>query len=198
LSRAQCDDVLLFSSHQPADGTNSRTVFEDRSPSFIPLSISAIQSSTMVEKRVIGVSSLLRTCSVISSRASSSLFSVDVLDVDRSFTGAHRTRGSVRTLLKSDQRPEQAMSSLLSPTWPADLSGLHPHRGGRAPPVPLTCYSSGIKPSCMSTVTPSSRPTSSVMRPFSTLRMVVPVNRIVLPVLAGSDPTGMSLNAVPV
>ncbi|MGH3515666.1 MAG: hypothetical protein ACRDRB_25885, partial [Pseudonocardiaceae bacterium] len=41
---------------------------------------------------------------------------------------------------------------------------------------------SSISPSWRSTDTPSSRPTSSVIRPFSTLRMVVPVNRIVLPV----------------
>jgi len=39
---------------------------------------------------------------------------------------------------------------------------------------------------------------ASVIRPFSTLRIVVPVNRIVLPVPAGRVPIGMSSNAAPV
>ena len=44
----------------------------------------------------------------------------------------------------------------------------------------------------------ASRPISSVMRPFSTFRTVVPVNRIVLPVSGGSEPMGQSPNASPV
>src|SRR6185437_11895633 len=55
-----------------------------------------------------------------------------------------------------------------------------------------------IRPSWRSTVTPSSSPISSVIRPFSTFSTVVPVNRMVLPVAAGSAPTGMSPNASPV
>ena len=55
-----------------------------------------------------------------------------------------------------------------------------------------------ISPSWVSAVTPSSRPISWVMRPFSTFSTVVPVNRSVLPVPAGSGPKGMSSNAPPV
>ena len=45
-----------------------------------------------------------------------------------------------------------------------------------------------MRPSWRSAVTPSSRPTSAVIRPFSTFSTVVPVNRITLPVPAGSGP----------
>jgi hypothetical protein len=43
-------------------------------------------------------------------------------------------------------------------------------------------------PSCVSAMTPSSSPLSSTIFPFTTLRMVIPVNRIFRPVSAGSDP----------
>src|ERR1700722_3855180 len=43
-----------------------------------------------------------------------------------------------------------------------------------------------MRPSCCRTDTPSSRPTSSVIRRSSILRTVVPVNRIVLPLLASA------------
>ena len=43
-----------------------------------------------------------------------------------------------------------------------------------------------MRPSWPSAATPSSRPISSVIRPFSTFSTVVPVNRMVLPVAAGS------------
>jgi hypothetical protein len=43
-------------------------------------------------------------------------------------------------------------------------------------------------PSCVSAVTPSSSPFSSTIFPFTTLRIVIPVNRIFRPVSAGSDP----------
>ena len=45
-----------------------------------------------------------------------------------------------------------------------------------------------MRPSRVSAVTPSSRPVSWAMRPFSTFSTVVPVNRITLPVAAGSGP----------
>ena len=50
----------------------------------------------------------------------------------------------------------------------------------------------------MRAVTPSSRPISSVIFPFSIRSTVVPVNRIFLPVAAGKDPTRKSLKARPV
>ena len=43
-------------------------------------------------------------------------------------------------------------------------------------------------PSCVSAVAPSSSPFSSTIFPFTTLRIVIPVNRIFRPVSAGSDP----------
>ena len=53
-------------------------------------------------------------------------------------------------------------------------------------------------PSCWSAVTPSSRPISSAILPFSTRSTVVPVNCIFRPDAAGSEPTRKSLNAGPV
>src|SRR6516225_12407746 len=54
------------------------------------------------------------------------------------------------------------------------------------------------RPSCWSAVTPSSRPTSSAILPFSTRSTVVPVNRILRPDAAGREPIRKSLNAGPV
>ena len=59
---------------------------------------------------------------------------------------------------------------------------------GRAPRGWCRRQAPVMRPSWLSAVTPSSRPISSVMRPFSTFSTVVPVNRIVLPVAAGSGP----------
>jgi hypothetical protein len=53
-------------------------------------------------------------------------------------------------------------------------------------------------PSCVSAVTPSSRPTSSAIMRFSTRSTVVPVKCIFRPDAAGSEPTRKSLNAGPV
>src|SRR5580692_4495794 len=54
------------------------------------------------------------------------------------------------------------------------------------------------RPSCWRAVTPSSRPTSSAILPFSTRSTVVPVNRILRPDAAGREPMRKSLNAGPV
>ena len=53
-------------------------------------------------------------------------------------------------------------------------------------------------PSCVSAVTPSSRPISSMILPSMTLSTVVPVKCILRPVAAGRLPTSKSLNAGPV
>ena len=45
-----------------------------------------------------------------------------------------------------------------------------------------------MRPSCVNAVTPSSRPISSAILPFSTRRTVVPVNRIFPPEPGGSEP----------
>src|ERR1700752_241051 len=54
------------------------------------------------------------------------------------------------------------------------------------------------RPSCWSAVTPSSRPTSSAILPFSTRSTVVPVNRILRPDAAGREPIRKSSKAGPV
>lgn len=56
----------------------------------------------------------------------------------------------------------------------------------------------GISPSLMRAVTPSSSPSSSVVRLSSTFSTVVPVKRTVLPVSAGREPMGRSRKAAPV
>src|SRR4051794_14832661 len=73
-----------------------------------------------------------------------------------------------------------------------------PHPEAQIAALVLDGHAALMRPSCCSAVTPSSRPTSSVMRPFSILRTGVPVKRIVLPVLAGNAPMGMSSKASPV
>src|SRR5262249_23194679 len=59
-------------------------------------------------------------------------------------------------------------------------------------------YRCGVNPSCWSTGTPASRPTSSAIRPATALSTGVPGKRIVLPEPAGREPTGRSSNAGPV
>src|ERR1700722_6866235 len=54
------------------------------------------------------------------------------------------------------------------------------------------------KPSWVSAVTPSSRPTSSAIRPLMTFKTVVPVKRILRPLAAGRRPTRKALQAGPV
>ena len=67
-------------------------------------------------------------------------------------------------------------------------SGLHPLL---SPTPAVSMLSATInqtarsRPSCVSAVTPSSRPISSLILPFSTRSTVVPVNRIVRPEAAG-------------
>ncbi len=55
-----------------------------------------------------------------------------------------------------------------------------------------------ISPSCVKAATPSSRPISSTILPSLSFRTVVPVNFILRPVLAGSDPAKKSPKAGPV
>src|SRR5437773_3786455 len=55
-----------------------------------------------------------------------------------------------------------------------------------------------ISPSCVSAVTPSSRPISSAILPSLMRSTVVPVKCILRPVFAGNEPTKKSLNAGPV
>src|SRR5215469_10094876 len=58
--------------------------------------------------------------------------------------------------------------------------------GPRTIPGPVHSRQAAFKrPSCWSAVTPSSRPTSSAILPFSTRSTVVPVNRILRPDAAG-------------
>src|ERR1700722_10224803 len=54
------------------------------------------------------------------------------------------------------------------------------------------------RPSWVSAVTPSSRPTSSTILPSITFKTVVPVKRILRPVAGGRPPTKKSLKAGPV
>jgi hypothetical protein len=61
-----------------------------------------------------------------------------------------------------------------------------------------SCQAAFKMPSCWSAVTPSSRPISSAILPFSTRSTVVPVNRIFRPDAAGREPTRKSLKAAPV
>ena len=87
--------------------------------------------------------------------------------------------------------------------------GPRPRRGGRPPvtrrrgatrpPNRATWLrqACAMRPSWRSAVTPSSRPISCVIRPFSTFKTVMPVNRNTLPVPAGSAPSGMSSNGAP-
>src|SRR5215472_15437997 len=71
--------------------------------------------------------------------------------------------------------------------------------GPRTIPGPAHSRQAAFKrPSCWSAVTPSSRPTSSAILPFSTRTTVVPVNRILRPDAAGREPIRKSLNAGPV
>src|SRR5579859_732764 len=55
-----------------------------------------------------------------------------------------------------------------------------------------------LRPSCWRAVTPSSKPISSTILPFSIRSTVVPVNRIFRPVEALNDPMRKSLKAGPV
>jgi hypothetical protein len=55
-----------------------------------------------------------------------------------------------------------------------------------------------MRPSCWRAVTPSSRPISSAIVPFSIRSTVIPVNRIFRSVAVGKDPIRKSLKAGPV
>src|SRR5882724_41723 len=76
-----------------------------------------------------------------------------------------------------------------------DSKKSHPALGRRGAG---TIHAARIRPSCCKAVTPSSRPISSRILPSLSFNTVVPVNFILRPVLAGSDPTRKSLNAGPV
>lgn len=71
---------------------------------------------------------------------------------------------------------------------------------GEPPPIwrrQISCFdhTAASNPSCVSAVTPSSRPISSTILPLITFTTAVPVTRILRPVAAGKPPVRKSVKA---